>query len=128
RHRHRTGGAGHEDARLRVNADAAGQRRQQLVDDLLARGAFRSPAVAEAMRRVPRHGFLESFVGRDPDGSWHTSPFDADDPAHLDLAYADDAVGTKMSGNLATSSMTQPGLVRQMLDPLALHPAMRLLE
>src|SRR5436190_10728626 len=80
------------------------------------------------MRQVPRHAFLESFFRPDAEGTWREHSFDADDADHLAIAYADDALVTRMTGDIATSSISQPGLVGQMLELLALEPGMRVLE
>ena len=111
-----------------MNTGSARGRRDELIDGLLARGAFKSAAVAEVMRRVPRHVFLEAFFRRDENGSWHEFQFDATNPDHLALAYADDALVTRMTGDVATSSISQPGLVGQMLELLELVPGMHVLE
>ena len=110
--------------------DRAAELRNELLDGLLARGAFRSDTVAAVMRRVPRHAFLESFFRPSPEaeGTWREFSFDADDADHLAIAYADDALVTRMTGDIATSSISQPGLVGQMLELLTFEPGMRVLE
>ncbi|MGH8791255.1 MAG: methyltransferase, FxLD system [Stackebrandtia sp.] len=68
-----------------------------------------SEAVADAMRKVPRHLFV-------PDAS-------------LKEAYTDDTVVTRRDAEgVATSSASAPWLVGKMLDQLQLRPGMRVLE
>jgi protein-L-isoaspartate(D-aspartate) O-methyltransferase len=68
-----------------------------------------SPAVAAAIRAVPRHVFLPGL-----------------DPGQ---AYADAAVVTRSDGaGLPLSASTQPALMAVMLDQLRLEPGQRVLE
>src|SRR5262245_33291442 len=114
------------------------------IDRLLAQikedGMLRDPAVEVALRRVPRHRFVERFypLPKPPEGT--ASPpaplprlpleVDTQNPAaeHLDLIYADDALATRVVDGVATSSTSQPALVASMLQYLELTPGMRVLE
>jgi protein-L-isoaspartate(D-aspartate) O-methyltransferase len=87
---------------------AADRARAALVDGLVARGVVRDPAVADALRAVPRHLFLPG--------------------APVTVAYADDAVAVQHVDGVATSSASQPSMVAIMLGQLGLRPGLRVLE
>ncbi|GAA4560629.1 methyltransferase domain-containing protein [Pseudonocardia xishanensis] len=66
------------------------------------------PAVLQAFADVPRHLFL---------------------PGHpIAVAYADDAVPTRIVDGVATSSASQPSMMAIMLEQLAVRPGHRVLE
>jgi methyltransferase of FxLD system len=88
--------------------DEATERRAALIAHLERDGALSDPGVRAAMLAVPRHRFL-------PD-----SP--------LAIAYADDAIATKFADGVSISSASQPAIVAQMLEQLALAPGLRVLE
>ncbi|HVA33756.1 MAG TPA: methyltransferase domain-containing protein [Candidatus Baltobacteraceae bacterium] len=73
--------------------------RESLIAQLERAGALRSPSIAAAMRAVPRH----RFVPETP----------------LEEAYADRAIALKTDGNEVLSSISQPGMIAQMLELLA---------
>jgi protein-L-isoaspartate(D-aspartate) O-methyltransferase len=80
-----------------------------LVDQLLAAGMVRTPAVEAAMRSVPRHAFLPGVS--------------------LRRAYANDVTATKHNADgVPISAASQPSIVGTMLDQLAVEPGMRILE
>src|SRR5438093_501840 len=95
---------------------------EQLLAQLKEGGMLRDPAVEAALRRVPRHRFVERFyptpkpaAGAVPPPSLSPRPpieVDTQNPAaeHLELIYADDALATRMADGIATSSTSQPGL------------------
>jgi protein-L-isoaspartate(D-aspartate) O-methyltransferase len=82
--------------------------RETLVAQLERTGILRRPEIAAAMRRVPRHRFLSGVT--------------------LDEAYADRAIAIKMQGEEIVSSISQPGMIAQMLELLAARPGDRVLE
>ena len=82
--------------------------RQQLVEKLRADGVLRDPAVARALRTVPRHLFV-------PD-------------VPLEHAYSDNAIPTHEEDGLPISSASQPAIVAIMLQQLRVEPGMRVLE
>ncbi|WP_019630405.1 methyltransferase, FxLD system [Actinomadura atramentaria] len=89
--------------------DAAERARTRLVDYLRDEGVVRSAAVEKALRRVPRHRFL-----------------DGTDAAE---AYADRAVPTKRDADgTLVSSASQPTMVATMLEQLDVRPGDRVLE
>ncbi|MDQ1396079.1 MAG: protein-L-isoaspartate(D-aspartate) O-methyltransferase [Acidimicrobiaceae bacterium] len=104
--------------------------RGALVDELLTRGVFSSHEVEGVMRDVPRHLFLDRFYRADDAGRWHEQRLDPGAPEQLVVAYADEAVITRVTAadGIATSSISQPGLVAQMLELLDLRPGHRVLE
>jgi protein-L-isoaspartate(D-aspartate) O-methyltransferase len=72
--------------------------RERLVSHLEREGVLQAPAVAAAMRAVPRHRFIPSVVPEE--------------------AYADRAIAIKSSGAEIVSSISQPGMIAQMLELL----------
>src|SRR6185437_5833011 len=83
--------------------------REALVARLEQQGRLVVPAIAAAMRAVPRHLFL-------PDVS-------------LERAYADEAVVTKWTADhMALSSASQPAMIAIMLEQLDVVPGMHVLE
>jgi protein-L-isoaspartate(D-aspartate) O-methyltransferase len=105
------------------------------VERLKASGCIRDPAVERAFRRVRRDLFVERFyVGQAGQGEdkqvYRTVDYDPQHPTEepLRLIYADEALITRLSDNVGTSSSSQPSLVAQMLHLLELRPGMRLLE
>ncbi len=67
-----------------------------------------SPAVEDAFRTVPRHAFVPNTP--------------------MESAYADQVVRLKEDEGVLISSMSQPGMIAQMLEQLRLQPAQRVLE
>jgi protein-L-isoaspartate(D-aspartate) O-methyltransferase len=82
--------------------------REAMVAQLERAGLLRSRVVASAMRAVPRHRFVPAVSMED--------------------AYADRAIGLKMSDDDIISSISQPSMIAQMLDPLAAQADDRILE
>jgi protein-L-isoaspartate(D-aspartate) O-methyltransferase len=83
--------------------------RAALVESLRAKGALRSPAVAEAFAAVPRHLFV-------PDVS-------------VEEAYRDRFIATKrMADGEVISSSSQPEIMAIMLEQLDVRPGQRVLE
>jgi len=82
--------------------------REALVSHLERAGTLRLPRVAAAMRAVPRHRFLPGLP--------------------LDEAYADRAIAIKTSNDEIVSSISQPGMIAQMLELLAPAVGDRVLE
>ncbi len=91
-----------------MQPDEATARRAALIAHLEREGVLHDASVRAAMLAVPRHAFL-------PDVS-------------LERAYANDAVATKFAGDVSISSASQPAMVAEMLEQLALAPGMRVLE
>jgi len=91
-----------------MEPDEATARRTALIARLERDGVLHDASVHAAMLTVPRHAFL-------PDVS-------------LERAYANDAVATKFAGDVSISSASQPAMVAEMLEQLALEPGMDVLE
>ncbi|MFJ6657810.1 methyltransferase, FxLD system [Streptomyces sp. NPDC091377] len=90
------------------SADAE-RLRNTLVDRIQANGQARTPAVANALRTVPRHVFVPE--------------------ASLEDAYANAPVHIKYDTDGASiSCASQPGVVALMLDQLDVQPGERVLE
>ncbi|MGH9292286.1 MAG: methyltransferase domain-containing protein, partial [Acidimicrobiales bacterium] len=79
-----------------------------LVDDLVATGTIKTPAVEAAMRAMPRHVFVPM--------------------ATIEEVYRDEAIATKMLDGRAVSSASQPSVVAQMLEQLDVRPGEHVLE
>ncbi|MBI2247229.1 MAG: hypothetical protein HYY39_05180 [Armatimonadetes bacterium] len=86
----------------------AARLRERLVTYLRRSRAITSPRVEEAFRRVPRHAFLSGLS--------------------LEDAYRDDAIVTRTSGGLPSSSSSQPSMMAIMAEQLELEPGHRALE
>lgn len=83
--------------------------RQRLVDQLVVQGYLRTERIERAFRQVPRHLFLPAL-----------------NPAE---AYQDRAIPTKWQGDgLPISSSSQPAIMAEMLEQLAVEPGQRVLE
>jgi protein-L-isoaspartate(D-aspartate) O-methyltransferase len=82
--------------------------REALVSHLQRAGVLHLPRVAAAMRTVPRHHFIPE--------------------APLEDAYADRAIAIKMRGDEIVSSISQPGMIAQMLELLDAAAGSRVLE
>jgi protein-L-isoaspartate(D-aspartate) O-methyltransferase len=88
--------------------DPSAPLRRHLVEQLAKSGAIRSPAVARAITRVPRHLFVPGY------------------PLHH--VYADRALVTKARAGVPTSSSSEPGLMANMLEMLRVRRGMNVLE
>jgi protein-L-isoaspartate(D-aspartate) O-methyltransferase len=82
--------------------------RTALVDRLIARRAARSSSVIRALRDVPRHVFLPDLP--------------------LDVAYADRSIALVLEEGITVSSASQPSMIAEMLEQLAIEPGNRILE
>lgn len=91
-----------------MQSDEATVRRASLIAQLEAEGVLHDVSVRAALLAVPRHRFLP------------------DEP--LERAYANDAIATKFAGKVSISSASQPAMVAEMLEQLALEPGMHVLE
>jgi protein-L-isoaspartate(D-aspartate) O-methyltransferase len=79
-----------------------------LVDELVAKGVIRTPAVKLAFQTVPRHLFVPEVP------VWR--------------AYQDEVVPLKWRGHELISSLSQPSIMAEMLELLELKPGLRVLE
>jgi protein-L-isoaspartate(D-aspartate) O-methyltransferase len=87
--------------------------RQQLVDQLKARGLLHSEALEQALLRVPRELFLPDIAAREG----------------LERIYTDEAIVTKRGSQGAPiSSSSAPSMMAIMLEQLDLRPGLRILE
>ena len=88
--------------------DREADLRERLVLQMQRTHALRTPNVAAAFLAVPRHRFVP------------------DQP--LELAYEDRALALKEQNGSVISSISQPGMVAQMLEMLDVHPGDRIFE
>ncbi len=94
-------------------ATASERLRQQLVQQLKARGVLHSEALEQALLRVPRELFLPEIARREG----------------LERIYADEAIVTKRSSQgTPISSSSAPSMMAIMLEQLDLRPGLRVLE
>ncbi len=94
-------------------AAASARLRQQLVEQLKARGVLHSAALEQALLRVPRELFLPDIARRDG----------------LERIYADDAIVTRRGSHGAPiSSSSAPSMMAIMIEQLDLRPGLRVLE
>jgi protein-L-isoaspartate(D-aspartate) O-methyltransferase len=103
----------------------------QLATTLVAGGTLRSARWISAFQAVPRHIFVPRiYADRGHNGTYE--PLDSANPAHraewLALVYADEPVVTKLDGEVWLSSSSQPSLMAEMLEALAVTGAERVLE
>ncbi len=102
------------------------RRLEQLVRSLEEAGTAGSPAVAAALRAVPRHEFLPNVAekpGRTPTGGWWADRDGAVDPG---AAYRDAPVLVR-SGHDAVACLG-PGWAAALLQALDVRPGHRVLE
>ena len=87
--------------------------RRRLVGDLERRDLIRSAQMRDAFLSVRREAFLVEFVAREG----------------VEAVYRDDAIPTKFdTAGFPVSSSSQPAIMAEMLEQLALEPGMRVLE
>ncbi len=82
--------------------------RDTLISNLEHAGMLRSPRIIAAMRKVPRHRFVPELT--------------------IEEAYADRAVAIKTHDETILSSISQPGMIAQMLELLGANEGARVLE
>jgi len=115
--------------------DQAAHLAAHLARQLVASGVLRGSEWDAAVRRVPRHVFVPSYVEQQPDLSWRTVSGADEDTRDEWLAavYSDRALTTALrtdaSGQaIAVSSSSKPGLMIRMLEALELGDKDRVLE
>jgi protein-L-isoaspartate(D-aspartate) O-methyltransferase len=93
------------------------------------RGLLHSASVEAAFRQVPRHRLLETFY-RLGEQEPERVEFDPKNPRpeHLEIIYSDEALVTRFSPSMPTSSTSQPSLMVNMLELLELSPGLKVLE
>src|SRR6266496_3066937 len=112
--------------------------RKTLVDELVAEGKVRDPALIAAFADVPRHLFVPSFFMPTPADWWLA--IDSRHPAYYPIVYADTPLTTQLKGGIepnpdlgridgsATSGSNPPGLMAAMLEALGLSGTETVLE
>ena len=98
---------------------------EELIKFLKQRGVLTNARVESALRRMPRHHFLEAFYSAH--GSFDLTKENDIDYA-LCVAYADEALmlETEKVGTLA--SISQPSIVVEMLEALEIKEGQKILE
>jgi protein-L-isoaspartate(D-aspartate) O-methyltransferase len=97
----------------------------QYVEQLKETGWIQSEAVEAAFRRVPRHLLIEKVYSGKRDKP-DILEIDPANPDHLAMIYSNRPLLIRWYPNFSSSS--EPALVAQMLEFLALQPGMRVLE
>jgi protein-L-isoaspartate(D-aspartate) O-methyltransferase len=103
--RQRTSASG---AKIATVVEHAARLREALVSYLESAGILHLPSVAAAMRAVPRHRFIPGATAEE--------------------AYADRAIAIKLHDGNVISSISQPGMIAQMLELLDPQSGDRVLE
>jgi protein-L-isoaspartate(D-aspartate) O-methyltransferase len=88
--------------------------------EAIARTVPLSSAVEEAFRQVDRALFVPTYY-RHQGAEWTREPAGS-------LVYEDRALTTQMRNGLPSSSSSQPSVMAVMLEALAVHPGMQVLE
>ncbi|MCF6525050.1 methyltransferase domain-containing protein [Streptomyces sp. JJ36] len=112
--------------------DAPEQRARRLARELVERGALRDPRWRAAFEEVPREYFVPSYHAPAPGGGrerlWWQDP-DPDRRRRWQRGvYTDAPLATRMREGELLSSSSQPSLMARMLERLAVHEGMRVLE
>jgi protein-L-isoaspartate(D-aspartate) O-methyltransferase len=114
-----------------MTADTANQ---QMVDQLIARGALWSRPLIEAFRTTPRHRFLDRVYHFHRRHGWREVHTREPGRGEVRLLYSDRALTTRLSDPLpgqsavAISSSSQPSLMAEILEDLLLARGLRTLE
>jgi protein-L-isoaspartate(D-aspartate) O-methyltransferase len=114
-----------------TDEDQARVLRHALAARLTAGGALRDPRWITAFEKVPRHLLVPQFLlDRARNGTYET--VDSADPARhgewLERVYADEPLVTQTAGPFSVSSSSQPSLMAEMLEALAITGRERVLE
>jgi len=96
---------------------------EELIKSLKQRGTLTDHRIESALKRMPRHHFLEAFYSAY--GSFDLTK-DKDIEYALRVAYADEALMLEKVGTLA--SISQPSIVVEMLEALELEESQKVLE
>lgn len=115
------------------------QRAARLASQLEATGAAGDPQWLDAVRAVPRHELVPSFYQQSSDlGGWECLAADDPQTRHLwaEAVYTDQTLVTALhvatdqfgSFPVPASSSTAPSLMLRMLDHLAVHPGVDVVE
>ncbi len=99
--------------------------RGRMVGQLAASGQLTDPVWEKIFTKVARHTFVPEFFAATDGTLQHIGP---SHPRWLDLVYQDDALVTQMTGGIATSSSTAPGLMAQMLEALSIEDGNQVME
>ncbi|MFE7115843.1 protein-L-isoaspartate(D-aspartate) O-methyltransferase [Streptomyces sp. NPDC057654] len=105
--------------------ERAARLRTALANAMEADGQLTDPAWRKVFETVPRHPFVPEFWTLAGGRQRHVT---SADPRWLDLVYTDDALATRLTDGVATSSSTAPGLMLTMLQALDAADGHRVLE
>lgn len=115
--------------------ERAVQLAANLARELTEEGVLHGLAWDEAVRTVPRHVFVPSYVEQQPDGTWRTVSGDQLETYEEWLAavYSNRPLTTAIRADAdgrttAISSSSKPGLMVRMLEASELRPGHRVLE
>ncbi|MEM1254738.1 MAG: protein-L-isoaspartate(D-aspartate) O-methyltransferase [Cyanobacteria bacterium P01_H01_bin.21] len=99
-----------------------------LIEDLISKGAIKTPAVETAFRAVQRHLFLESFRLPGADKQELVIVSDEMKQEIWRTIYSDRSLVTRFKKTAASSSSSEPSLMARMLEQLELRPGLTTLE
>ncbi|MGH2770675.1 MAG: 3-oxoacyl-[acyl-carrier-protein] synthase III C-terminal domain-containing protein, partial [Actinomycetota bacterium] len=124
---------GDQENTIEVDLARSRELQRKLAEELVAKGAIRSPEWRAIFERTPRHPFIPRFYRRVEND--HRTPYLFLDGARPDLrdgwlgaVYADETLVTQLDGYIATSSSTIPSTMARMLETLDLKDGQRVLE
>ena len=101
---------------------------EDLIEDLISKGAIKTPAVETAFRAVQRHLFLESFRLPGADKQELVIVSDEMKQEIWRTIYSDRSLVTRFKKTAASSSSSEPSLMARMLEQLELRPGLTTLE
>ncbi|MEL6461405.1 MAG: protein-L-isoaspartate(D-aspartate) O-methyltransferase [Cyanobacteria bacterium J06621_15] len=100
----------------------------QMVTELREQGAIKSIEVEKAFNKVLRHKLIENFYLPSCLKQPIVNHPDNPNPEHLKLIYANKSLITRISDGKPSSSTSEPFLMANMLELLALSPILKVLE
>ena len=101
---------------------------EDLIGNLISKGALRNAATKAAFRAVHRHLFLESFRLPGAEKQEWVMVSDEMEQETWKTIYSDRALVTRFKKTAASSASSEPSLMARMLEQLELRPGLSVLE